>query len=184
MNGLYADDLELVQHALARQSAAVEALGLRMRCIGRILGAWRRRAGARLSAEAAEDLAQDVAMTVWRHLPSYEGRAPLEGWIASFCRNGLHNAARSERKADSVVPLETDPATPLAQDDGLEAPVQRCLDRLAQDDQDLMRAKHFDGLTLDEIARRVQRNLNSIKARYYRALLQLKQCLGHGTATA
>lgn len=179
MTAVFPDDLDLARRALAGQPGARDALAERLRCIGRIVGARQARGGRRLSSEALEDLIQDIAATVWRKLSDYAGDAPLEGWVAAFCLNAWRNASRGEAKRTArSQELVEEPATHDSAIHELDGPVHRCMGRLVEDDAAIVRSKHFDGLTLDEIARRLQRNLNSIKARYYRALLQLRQCLG------
>lgn len=184
MPALFQSDLDLARAALGGAPTSRDGLAERLRCIGRILGAQQAR-GRRLSTEALEDLVQDVAATVWRKLPDYAGDAPLEGWVAAFCKNAWRNATRSEARTNArSQELVEEPATADANEGGLDDQVHRCMSRLGSSDQDLVRSKHFDGLTLDEIAKRVQQNLNAIKARYYRALLQLRQCLGGAAVMA
>ncbi len=185
MPAAFPDDLDLSRRAIAGQPGARDQLAHRLRCIGRILGARNARGGRRLPNEALEDLVQDVATTVWRKLPEFAADAPLEGWVAAFCQNAWRNAARGEsRRAARSRELVEEPAACDAGNDELDGPVHRCLDRLVAEDAAIVRCKHFEGLTLDEIARRVDRNLNAIKARYYRALLQLRQCLGGAAVPA
>jgi RNA polymerase sigma-70 factor (ECF subfamily) len=185
MHPLFADDLDLARRAIAGEPGARDVLAERLRCIGRIVGARQARGGRRLSSEALEDLVQDVATTVWKKLSDYAGDAPLEGWVAAFCHNAWRNASRGEsRRALRSQELVEEPATCDVATDELDGPVHRCMGRLVEEDAAIVRSKHFDGLTLDEIARRVQRNLNAIKARYYRALLQLRQCLGGAAVPA
>jgi RNA polymerase sigma factor (sigma-70 family) len=181
----FLDDAQLAKRAIDGDAVARDEIAVRMRCIGRILGARQSRSSRRLSSETMEDLVQDVAATVWRKLPEYSGQAPLEGWIAAFCQNALRNAARAEERVRTrSQELVEEPATCDSGPHDLDGPVHRCMSRLDEQDASLVRSKHFDGLTLDEIAKRVQKNLNAIKARYYRALLQLKQCLGGAEVTA
>ena len=185
MTAAFELDLELARRALAGDEPAREALADRLRCIGRILGGRQARGGRRLGADALEDLTQDVAATVWRKLSDYSGNAPLEGWVAAFCHNAWRNAARSQfQVTNKEQELVEEPAACDASGGDLDGPVHRCMERLDEEDAGLVRQKHFDGFTLDEIARRAQRNLNAIKARYYRALLQLRQCLGGTTVVA
>jgi RNA polymerase sigma factor (sigma-70 family) len=181
----FSNDALLARRALDGDAVARDEIAVRMRCIGRIIGARQSRSGGRLSQENLEDLVQDVATTVWRKLPDYSGAAPLEGWIASFCLNALRNAARAEaRTRTRSQELVDEPAVCDAATDELDGPVHRCMSRLEEQDAALVRSKHFDGLTLDEVARLAHKNLNAIKARYYRALLQLRQCLGGAAVMA
>ena len=56
--------------------------------------------------EAAEDVAQEVFIRVWRALPGFDGRASLSTWIYTITRNTSLSALRS-RRHDSPVDART-----------------------------------------------------------------------------
>src|SRR5690606_532220 len=80
--------------------------------------AWRvvRRCG--VDADAVPDVVQDVFLVVRRRLPDYDGRAPMQAWIAGICRGvalnhrrGVQRRARrlrvvGEAQPPSDMPLE------------------------------------------------------------------------------
>jgi RNA polymerase sigma-70 factor (ECF subfamily) len=47
--------------------------------------------------EAAEDVAQDVFIRIWRALPGFDGRASLSTWIYTITRNASLSALRAQR---------------------------------------------------------------------------------------
>jgi RNA polymerase sigma factor (sigma-70 family) len=180
---LHAQDLALSQRALARDQVAVEQLASRLRCIARILAARNARVGRMLSREDLEDLGQEVVAKIWQQLPAYRGIGPLEAWTHSYCDHAFRNAVRRRGRAGRAfeqLPDESLIPDRSAADDGPEAGLQRCLQRLRDEDQWVLHRKHHDGATLEEIAAGLAMNLNTLKSRYARALQQLRQCLEGG----
>jgi RNA polymerase sigma factor (sigma-70 family) len=174
----HADDLRLAKAALAGDKAAGAELADRMTCIGRFL----RTRGRRFCPDASEqdllDIGSEVFVKVWERLPRYEGRAALESWVFAFCEGEVRNEMRRRIKRKAFahqIPEDALPASPEPEID--HTPVLRCLDRLPADERQLVRDKHFSDLRLEDIAVRNGSNLNTVKSRYYRALLQLRHCL-------
>lgn len=173
----HADDLALVRAALAGDRAAADRVAERLACIARILRARARSLCGGLPEHDLLDLAQDVATKVYERLRAYEGRAALESWVFAFCEGELRNALRrrQRRSGDTGLDAGALAAPPLEVEDF--ADLYRCLDRLGAGERELVRKKHYDGLVLEAIATRSGTNLNTVKSRYYRALVQLRRCL-------
>ena len=179
----HAHDRSLVARVLAHDRVAAEELTTRMRCIGRILAARNRRAAGVLRPEDLEDLCQDVAATVWSHLPAYAGIGPLEAWVHGYCDNAFRNAARRRWRERRLMQDDADPtAWPDAATEppGLEDPLSRCLQRLSPEQQRLLHRKHHDGVSLGDLAEESGVNANTLKSQYRRALQDLRRCLGDG----
>jgi RNA polymerase sigma-70 factor (ECF subfamily) len=51
---------------------------------------------------AAEDVAQEVFIKVWKALPQYDGRATLSTWIYTITRNTSFTALRGRRESVSL----------------------------------------------------------------------------------
>src|SRR5262249_14009177 len=52
--------------------------------------------------EAAEDVAQEVFIKVWRALPGFDGRASMSTWIYTIARNASLSALRARRPQASL----------------------------------------------------------------------------------
>lgn len=171
-------DLDLVRRYLAGDREAAELLGKRLACVGRIVRSRARQLLGGLTEHELEDLTQTVLTKILASLAKYEGRAALESWAFAFCEGELRNAWRRRRRErnqhgdDEALQQEPAPPTPETFEELLA-----CLDRLGDRERRLVRAKHYDGLRLEDLAQRADAGLNTIKSRYYRALLQLRQCL-------
>ncbi|HEX5052678.1 MAG TPA: sigma-70 family RNA polymerase sigma factor [Planctomycetota bacterium] len=174
-------DRLLVQRAMARDRGAADELAVRMRCIGRILAARNRRAGAPLRVEDLEDLCQDVATTLWAQLAAYRGIGTIEAWTHGYCDHAFRNAARRRFRERRLLQDATDAAAladPTTASAGVEDPLRRCLQRLSDEQQRILHRKHYDGATLGDIAAESGANLNTLKSQYSRALHDLRICMG------
>lgn len=171
-------DLDLVRRYLAGDREAADLVGKRLACVGRMVRSRARQLFGGLPEHELEDLTQAVVTKILASLPKYEGRAALESWAFAYCEGELRNAGRRRRRErglhgdDETLREEPAPPPPETFEDLLA-----CLDRLGDRERRLVRAKHYDELRLEDLAKRADAGLNTIKSRYYRALLQLRQCL-------
>lgn len=180
MSVSHPQDLALVAGVLAGEDPARERIAERMACVGRMVAARNREFGSPLDAESLGDVVGDVVARVLGKLADYSGQAALESWIYVFCEGELRNAIRrQQRRRAREVPVD-EVVLEQAQAQRVPSPdedVHLCLQKLVLQDQWIMRQKHFDGLTLEEIAARQAKNLNTVKSRYTRALRMLGLCM-------
>jgi len=177
-----ADDLALVRAILSRKSADLGRLAERLRCIPRLLAALDRRGPMRLGADELSDLAQDVTVLVWRKLPEFEGLSSLEGWVYGFCLLEYRNAVRRRgrlRHEVRVAAIEGVPGAGGAEDPDPWAyeEVHDGLRRIGRDEARVIRLKHFEGRTFEEIGAALGISTNTAKSRYYRGLEELRPLL-------
>ena len=135
--------------------------------------------------QAAEDVLQDVYLTIWRRAGGYEpGRASPISWLATIARN----RAIDWRRAKGVRPTsaigeaaEVPSGDPSAVDLLLSAEDDRklhlCLDQLDAAQRDAIRTAFFDGLTYAELAERRGVPLGTMKSWVRRGLIRLRGCL-------
>jgi RNA polymerase sigma factor (sigma-70 family) len=173
-------DHQLVQDVLRGDPEARERLAARLGCIGRMLNACNRAVGGGLSDEELLDLAQDTVAKVLAKLPTYLGAAALESWVFVFCRGELLKTLARRRTRAALL---DDPDAQLAAPEALETSSERhedllrCLGKLPAADARVVILKHFEELPFAQISTRVGDGLSAIKSRYYRALVQLRECL-------
>lgn len=174
-------------HALARavvrgEPESLALLAQRLRSVCRMLAHLDNRAGGLLDDHELADVTQDVIVIVWRKLPQFEGLSTLESWFYGICvlelRNAVRRSLRRRAGAADEKSLEQAPA-PQESDDEHED-VHRALLRIGRDEARIIRLKHFEELTFDEIGARLEASPNTIKARYYRGLEELKAVLEGG----
>jgi RNA polymerase sigma-70 factor (ECF subfamily) len=181
---LPARDLALVRAVLAGDPREVAQLGERLRCIARILRVLTLKHGRALLDDELADVAQDVLVIAWRKLPGYRGEVPLEGWVYGICGLELMNALRKKRRLRSeaegavragAVRVDRPEPEPWAYED-----LHAGLERLSAECARVIRMKHFEERTFEEIAAALGASPNTIKSRYYRGMLELRRILESG----
>lgn len=174
-------DRDLARAASRGDLAASELFAERMRCVGRFLAGLCRRHGGVLNRHDLEDLSAEVTNAIWARLAEYAGLAPLESWVFRFCDYQFRNAVRRKRREPTTQDFDdVELPMPTVDDDWIDHDrLRQCVSRLNGDDQALIRHKHTDGFTLEEIARQRGENLNTVKSKYHRALQQLRDWLSN-----
>lgn len=180
-----APDAEIVRRILGGE---VEAFDLLLRRHGaRIFGIVSRR----VRQEDVETVAQDVFVSAFRSLRGYEGRQPLENWLARIARRRCCDYWRlKERQIDtSEAPVGEDQrawlermctalsAEAFDRECGREEAadtVQAVLARLGADDRALIESIYFDDLPLREVATTMRWSVAKVKVRAYRARKRLR----------
>lgn len=136
------------------------------------------RAGA--PAAQAEDIVQDVMLSVWRkaHLFDPE-RAQVSSWIYQIARNRQIDIIRKEgRPMPEALKAEQDEAEPdagqviaLEQETGV---LREALDRLNPDQRDMIEKAYLGELTHSDIAEATGLPLGTIKSRIRLGLERLR----------
>lgn len=161
-----------------RPQAAFEALvsDYRRRVFGLCYSILRDRA-------AAEDVAQEVFVKLWKSLGTYDGRAQLSTWVYAITRNAALSALRGRRNLVSL----SEPAT-LAEAEAA-APVE---DAVGADDARLWRAVaelpdaqrrvvtlyYQDERPVEEVAAMLGMPTGTVKTHLHRARARLATALG------
>lgn len=136
--------------------------------------------------EEAEDVLQEVYVTVWRRADRYDGaRASVMTWVSTIARNRAIDRLRSRRPmayAEQVDELEiADESQPgaealLATSDDANR-LQGCLGELDDRTQGVIRTAFFEGVTYEALAQRMNTPLGTVKSWIRRGLARLKGCL-------
>jgi len=174
------DDLQLVRDVLREAEGARELLGRRLAFIPALVRRIHRRMATRLDHDELNEVAQNVALGMWKKLGEYDGRRSLEAWAYGFCtREVLKFGERRGRRSRVGLGLNTESIQdPLGEQETSEsACVHRALDKLVSPSREIVGLKLFDGLTFQEIAGKLGMSANTAKTRYYRALVQLRDAL-------
>jgi RNA polymerase sigma factor (sigma-70 family) len=134
----------------------------------------------------AEDVLQDVYMTVWRRAETFDpGRASPITWLVAIARNRAIDRLRSTANArraqplDDAVEVKDGAPSALAQvESGQEHKrLMDCLGELEPRHAGAIRAAFLDGATYDELAQRMDVPLGTMKSWIRRSLQRLKSCL-------
>lgn len=140
--------------------------------------------GFKIGERAAEDLVQEVFLTLWRKAPQFDpGKAKASTWIFTIARNRLIDEKRKEKRfpADALkfesetVGLETG-ETKLAEKETKGA-VQKALQGLPEDQRQILELAFLKGLTHAEIAEESGLALGTVKSRIRLAFSKMRHQL-------
>jgi RNA polymerase sigma-70 factor, ECF subfamily len=128
--------------------------------------------------EGARDLAQDVFLKAWRNLARYDPERPFAPWFLKLAANLAINA-REAAKLRKTVPLEERPAPRSAEgtDEELRAAVRKTIAELDPKYAACVALFYLDGLSVKEIAERLDMPEGTVKIRLHRARDVLKERL-------
>lgn len=173
-------DRDLVRAVLDEESAAIDALVARLSCIPRILSVLNQRTGGAFQADDLEDVTQDTLIAFWSRIADYSGQAALETWAYGFCVNGFLSALRRRRNrggVDSIDEFAVAPVPPASSGSVEYEHIHRGLELLDEKETRVIRHKHFDDLTFEEIGARMRISPNTAKTCYYRGMKRLEVLL-------
>ena len=137
--------------------------------------------------QAAEDVLQDVYLSIWRRAAGYEpGRSSPITWLATIARNRAIDWKRANRHHEAAAPADEAPEpvdeAPLASHVMMQAEtsghLRHCLDGLESRQRDAISTAFFEGLSYAELAERRSVPLGTMKSWIRRGLMRLKECLG------
>ncbi len=133
----------------------------------------------------AEDLAQETWARAVRWLKCYDGSRSFLRWTFVVVRNLWIDLLRKRRKDPEVLSFldEHLDVARLASD--VERPYEDwqerllgCLDRLPEEYGRIVQLRFWEGLSLQEVADSLGIPYGSVKAKCFRAVCQLQNCMG------
>ena len=130
--------------------------------------------------DQAEDATQQTIVAVWRDLPKLRDPDRFEGWSYRILQNACHAELRQARRWSPTeagrLPLDdvvSDPALTLADRDELE----RAFARLSVEHRIVLVMQHYLGLTLEQIAERLEIPLGTARSRSHYAKRSMRAAL-------
>lgn len=145
--------------------------------------------------EEAEDVAQEVFVTVFKAIESFRGESKLSTWLyriaANHCKNRMKYLGRRSYKATGTFDetaerelVDAQPSTLRPHVDGpdavlegleLERTVQEAIAALDEEHRVLVVLRDVENLSYEEMAQVTGLELGTVKSRLHRARLQLKE---------
>ncbi|WP_299654893.1 RNA polymerase sigma factor [uncultured Tateyamaria sp.] len=132
------------------------------------------------SAEAAEEVANDVLMTVWRTADRFEGRSKPSTWIFGIAyRVAMKQRTKLQRRAGDV---ELDEGMIASKDDTAEAVIRgtdlkNALDQLKPELRAVVELTYYNGYLYTEIAEILDCPVGTVKTRMMTARRRLRGIL-------
>jgi RNA polymerase sigma-70 factor (ECF subfamily) len=142
------------------------------------------------SPQEAEDLTQDIFLSLTRSSAYDPSRGTLRTYLAILTRSRAIDRIRSRNSRQRLVDRwNPDPQEELSSNAPLEhlfrheqsQEVREALSQLSDSQQQILRMAYYDGLSQSEIAAQLDIPLGTVKARARRGLLKLRQTLTPST---
>jgi RNA polymerase sigma factor (sigma-70 family) len=134
----------------------------------------------------AEDVLQNVYLTIWHQAAKFdpEKASPIT-WLVAIARNRAIDRLRASATARRMAPLDdaidVKDDAPGALSKLVAGEEQQrlmdCLNELESRQANAIRVAFLDGVTYEELARRMDVPLGTMKSLIRRALIQLRGCL-------
>ncbi len=175
-------DLRLVRQVLATDAGAMDAFIERMTRVPRMVRESHRRMGGSLDDHEIDDVVQETLTAIWIKLEVFEGRASLETWAYRFGRNELLKAFDRKRRNVGRIEGHTERLDVPAPEGQEPSPIEprmlhSKLDALDESSAQVIRDRHFEQRSFQQIASSRQEPVGTVKTRYYRAIDRLRDAL-------
>jgi RNA polymerase sigma-70 factor (ECF subfamily) len=133
----------------------------------------------------ADEVLQETYTTVWRRAASFDdAKAGAITWLTAIARNKSIDRLRQHREEPLEDPylidsMGGDQTTPAAEAESSHEyrRLEKCLDALEPQQRNSVREAFFTGATYNELAKRCQVPLGTMKSWIRRSLMQLRICL-------
>ena len=129
-----------------------------------------------------EDVTQEVFIAVIRALPSFRGEAKFSTWLRALTNNKVNEnfRKRSRKKETMQVDLEdaersSDHSNASSMEDIIT--VQHALNNIPKQYRGIILLRFAEGMTFKEVADNLNKNLESTKSLYRRAISALTEVL-------
>ena len=133
------------------------------------------------AAGEAEDIMQDVMLTVWRRADSYDpAQAGVSTWVFTIARNRRIDILRRERRPalDAADPA-LQPEAPVQADQAAQATeweerLGTALEELPPEQSEMVRMAYYEDRSHSDIAQRLNIPLGTVKSRLRLAVARLR----------
>ena len=138
------------------------------------------------SAEEAEDITQDVFLTLWRRNTYDPARGSLSSFLTTLTRSRAIDRLRSKsarlrvvQRLQGIVRSESGSPSPLDRASMGERSdlIRSALSQLSESERQVLEIAYYEGLSQSEIAQRLNIPLGTVKSRSRQGLLKLRQTL-------
>lgn len=185
------DDQGLVDALRAGDANAVEVLVQRY-------GAWIYRVAARVLGDRrdAEEVTQNVLMTVVDKIGTFKGESKLSSWLYRIAANAAYDHARARRarvddvSLDAVLPVfdemgrHVEPVADWSREledpavaGEVRAALEQAIGNLPEDYRVVLVLRDVEELTAEEVADALGLSVAAVKSRLHRARLSLRKAL-------
>jgi RNA polymerase sigma-70 factor (ECF subfamily) len=123
-------------------------------------------------AADVDDLVQETLLHAWRSRAQYRGEASVSTWVLAIARNRVRMRLRSLDEEEIPGDVLRDAETAGA--------VRRALEDLDPDQREALIRRYYDGLSVKELALRLDESEKAVESRLHRAREALREKLKQG----
>ncbi len=133
----------------------------------------------------ARDVLQDAAISLWESIEEYDASRPFLPWASRFAWNRAHAFLRKERRRKRLLSeevaslLEVRRVEMMPQLDTRREHLADCIQRLSDEQQQLLHRYYFDEQTIESLASQFGRSADAIYKCLHRIRLALHNCINH-----
>ena len=136
-----------------------------------------------LSADVAEDVAQETMLSVWRRASQFDpARGTASAWVFTIAVNARTDRLRRDSRMNNAAPLDgaaLEIAAPPAAGESLDgARLATLIETLPPEQRRVVMMAFFRDASQSEIARALGTPLGTVKSRLRLALAKLREALG------
>lgn len=145
------------------------------------------------NVEDALDITQDAFIRAYQGLPNFKRKSQFYSWLyritVNLCIDFLRKSARREMinytlESDdlpmmNIADLNLRPPTQAVEDKELLAYLRKAIMQLAPKQREVFILRHWEGLSLKEIANTLGRSSGTVKAHLFHAHRNLRKLLRH-----
>lgn len=133
-------------------------------------------------AELCADVVQQTFLKAWRAADRFDGQRDLAPWLYTIARRSAIDAIRRERhptRGGHLPEVEAAVDPPSLARTWEVHQLRLALDELPEEEREVVRLSHLEGLTHAEIADRLDIPIGTVKSRSHRAMRRLGHALAH-----
>lgn len=134
--------------------------------------------------QSAEDVTQEVFLSAYRRLASFEGRSAFGTWLRRITFNQcidfkrrLQSRPASNLEDGSLHESQLESPSEIAEGKELVAGVREAIDLLGEEPRHIILLREIQGLDYSEIAEILAIPVGTVRSRLHRARLELKDIL-------
>lgn len=127
----------------------------------------------------AADATQETFVKAWRAASTYDPDRDFGPWIYAIARRTAIDLYRREQRTVAYEDLDAIVLPPSLETAWEVFEVRSAVDRLPDEEREVVRLSHFEGLTHVEIAERLDLPVGTVKSRSHRAHRRLVELLRH-----
>ncbi|MGH8945574.1 MAG: RNA polymerase sigma factor [Acidimicrobiia bacterium] len=129
--------------------------------------------------DLAADATQQTFVKAWQAAHTYDSRREMAPWIYTIARRTAIDMYRRRQRS-----IPSDSVDRIVLSPGLDTvweifEVRTALERLSDEEREVIRLSHFEGFTHIEIAEHLGIPVGTVKSRSHRAHQRLLELLGH-----